>query len=260
MNKLLYSQSNINRSELALVPTPAARGAYHKPYPFSAYVDDIEQGLELAGLKIVQQEFELSNDRQAFFGALEVAPKEGDLITANEWRLLIGLRGSHNQRIPRGLTLGSQIMVCSNLCFSGSIGTINTKQTLNMSERLPTLINDALARVPELAQLQDKKFGAYKKLELTSQLGDSALVSLYRKGAMNSAQLARAICEWSKPSYEEHKQYDTNGKVWSGWRLFNAVTESQKPTGSVVNTDTIRQRTEVLTDFMDQWSNEAGLL
>lgn len=247
MSELLYSQANINRNEINLLPTPEAMGRFHHPYSFGQYIDDIENGLSLSGLKIANEEYEVTHGDNRLFGVMEVEPIEGELITAEDWKLLIGLRGSHDQRIPRGLSLGNQVMVCSNLCFSGSLGTMNTKQTTNIGNRIPTLIKDAVSRIPELAYEQEKIFNRYKEVEMTPRQGDSALVELHRRNALNSNQLSRAIHEWDKPSYEDHTQYGR-----SVWQLFNASTESLKPTGNSSNSDTVRQRSELVSSFMNE--------
>jgi len=249
---LLYSQANITRPELDLLPTPAALGAFHHPYGFGAYVEDVVGALDLNGLKVVNEEFEVTNDAQRLFGVLEVQAKEGELITADDWKLLVGLRGSHDQSIQRGLSIGSQVLVCSNLCFNGNIGTINTKQTTNIEQRLPGLVRQATSLVPELAYNQERQYNAYKELELSPRHGDAALIELYRRGAFTSAQLGRAVAEWDNPSHEEHKDADAGTRTWSGWRLFNASTEALKPTGQNSSNELVRQRSERISGFLNE--------
>ena len=77
--------------------------------------------------------------------------------------------------------------------------------------------------------------------------GDAALVEMHRRGALTPAQLGRAIAEWDSPSYEEHGQFGD-----SAWKLLNAVTESQKPTGQTINMDTVRERTATASRFIDE--------
>lgn len=247
MSELLYSNANITRDQLNLLETPKAQGRFHHPYSFGQYVDDIEEALNISGLKIANQEFETTHEHNRLFGVLEVQPLEGELITAEDWRLLVGLRGSHDRVIGRGLTLGSQVLVCSNLCFSGNIGTVQTKQTTNIETRLPQLLREAVKKIPEMAHLQEKMFDRYKEVELTHERGDSILVDLHRQGALNSNQLSRAISEWDKPSYEEHAAFGS-----SIWQLFNATTESLKPAGTAFNSFAMEQRAEKITRYMDE--------
>ncbi len=251
---LLYSQANITRNELNLLETPQALGRFHQPLGFGEYVDNIYESLDLLGLEVRNEEFEVVNDNNRLFGALEVGLKEGDLITSDEWKVLVGLRGSHDQSVPRGLVLGSQVLVCSNLCFSGNIANISTKQTTNIRSRLPSLIRNAVEHIPELAHLEEQRFDAYKGLELKPRVGDAGLVELYRRGAFTNAQLARAIGEWESPTYEEHTHADAGALTRSGWRLFNACTESLKPATESSNADgnALTRRTQIVSGFLNE--------
>lgn len=252
---LLYTPANTSREGLRFVPTPEAMGRFHKPYSFSDYIDNVEESLDRSGLEIVQQEYEVTPDKMSLFGALEVRPQalEGELIPAgSDYRLLVGVRGSHNQRIPRGLVLGSQVMVCSNLAFSGNIGSFASKQTTYLSRRLPGLISQVVQKIPELAIAQDAKFSAYKDYEFTNpRAGDAALVEIFRQGGLSAAQLGKAVREYDSPAYKEHAEFGN-----SAWLVFNAVTEALKPAGERVNTHLIAQRTEIADRFL---SNLVGI-
>ena len=248
---LLYSQANTARHELQYIPTPAGQGRFHHPYPFSQYVDEVEGALDRVGFEIQAQEFEVSPDHQRFFGALEIAPRHYSAEDP-EYSLLVGVRGSHDQSIPHGLVLGSRVMVCSNLAFSGNIGSLTTKQTTHISRRLPRLLNDTVARIPELAQAQAEKFDAYHNYEFNNpRAGDAALVEIFRQGGLSAAQLGKAIREWDQPSYQEHASHGR-----SAWLLFNSVTEALKPAGDHVNHNLIAQRTEIADRFL---SNLVGV-
>lgn len=248
---LMYNTENENlytHSQIAMMPTPPAKGRFHRPVPFSDYLDEVKMAFDKNGLVSVNEEYAVSNDQNRLFGLMEVQPAiEGELITADEWRLLVGVRGSHDQKISRGLTLGSQVLVCSNLCFSGDLGTFKTKQTLQVWDRLPHLINEAVQRVPEMAHRQQLSFDRYKEVELKPRHGDAALVELHRREALTAAQLSRAIQEWDEPTHEEHSQWGR-----SVWRLFNAATEAQKPTGATVNHELVQGRTMKISHFLDE--------
>ena len=248
---LLYSAQNVDRASLAAVHTPAPMGRFHQPYAFSSYVNDVEESLDRIGFEIHAQEYELSPDRQKFFGAMEIAPRHYG-TESPEYKLLVGVRGSHDQSIPRGMVLGSQVMVCSNLMFSGNIANFNSKQTKNLHRRLPRLINDSIGRIPELAQAQDEKFTAYKEFEFSNpRAGDAALVEIFRQGGLSAAQLGKAVREYDKPSYPEHAAHGN-----SAWLLLNSVTEALKPGGDRHNHDLIAQRTGIADRFI---SNLVGV-
>lgn len=251
MSNLLYSEANTARHELRLIPTPVGQGRFHRPYPFAEYVDNVEEALDRVGFDVLAEEYEVTADHQRLFGAMEIAPRhfaESD----PEYSLLVGVRGAHDQSIQRGLVLGSQVMVCSNLCFSGNIGAFNTKQTTHIARRLPRLINETVAHIPALAEAQDRKFAAYKDYEFSNpRAGDAALVEIFRQGGLSAAQLGKAVREWDQPSYREHAAHGR-----SAWLLLNSVTEALKPGGDRVNHSLIAQRTEIADRFL---SNLVGV-
>lgn len=248
---LLYSNDTdkpISRHELGLIETPRSQGPRHHPVPFGEFVGMVDDSLGMAGVQIMDEEYAVTKDHQRMFGMMEIAPKalEGEYIAANDWRLTLGLRGAHDQSIARGITLGTQVMVCSNLCFHGDLGTFTTKQTTFIMHRLPGLVNAAIERVPEMMEQQREKFDAYKAFEMKRWQGDAVLAEIFRRGGLSGAQLGKAVTEWGTPSHEEHAQYGH-----SAWRLLNACTEAVKPTGERVNMELVRQRTMLASQHLD---------
>lgn len=246
---LMYNPKDdklVTRSELALVETPEALGRFHRPISYSDYVDMVTDSLVSNGLKVSSEEYAITKDGGRMFGMMEVSALEGELITADDWKLTVGLRGSHDQKIGRGIALGSQVMVCSNLCFHGDVGTFKTKQTINALQRLPNMINAAVQRIPELAHQQERVFDRYKNQEFKPRWGDAAMVELYRRDALTSAQLGKAVDEWHNPSFIEHGEHGN-----SVWKAFNAATEAVKPTGHNPNMELVRQRTENISQFFN---------
>ena len=254
MSKLLYSTAAgdiaVNRQSLAAVPTPEPMGQFHKPIPFAEHVEVVEKSLDRHGLRIASEEFAVTKGQDSFFGVIEVEAKEGQLITADEWRMLIGLRGSHNQRIPAGMVVGSQVMVCSNLCFSGSVGNWSTRQTTNAWDRMIPMIDDSVDRIHELADEQERRVVHYKEKSLSPRAGDALLMDMMRKDILSGSMAKRAQQEWDEPTYPEHAADGFNA-----WRLLNAVTEAQKPSGNHYNPNQIANRTVEATRMLDYQSN-----
>jgi len=246
MTHLMYNAKNdkpMSRAQLHMLPTPPAMGRFHQPYPFGDYVEQVAHSLEHTGFEIVGEEYAVQKDHQRMFGLMQIA-YEGNSGESHEW--LVGLRGSHDQSIPRGLTVGSRVIVCSNLCFHGDLATVSTKQTLNIDSRLPQLIREACRELPNRIIDQDKKFEALKQFEIKPRWGDAALVEIHKRGGFTAAQLSKAVHEWESPTYEEHGQ-----DGFTAWRLLQAATEAVKPNGDSVNHDTIRHRTEVASKFIE---------
>jgi hypothetical protein len=215
--------------------------------PFIEDVETITELMEANGLRIKDEAFGITGDSdnpRQFFGVLECA-LEGEHFTAEEYSLMVGLRGSYNQSIPRGLAVGSRVFVCDNLAFSGEI-TISTKQTTHINKRIPELLARAVGNIPRLAQHQAQRFEGYRNTGLAPRWGDAALVELLRRGVLNSQTLPRAVREWDEPSHPEHI---ADGRT--AWTLHNAVTEAIKPTEGRANILPAWEKTRKLTQFLD---------
>lgn len=260
---LLYSHAgnpHLSLAELSQIATPEGQGRFHRPYPFHTYVEDVESALDRVGFDVLERDLEVTKDHNRFFGALAIAPRDGAPVEIFEntegdrcykqgdadYELLVGLRGAHDQSIQREMVLGDKIFVCSNLAFSGSIGSIKTKQTTNIHRRLPGLISAAVAKIPALAEQRGKLFDAYKNHTFSNpRAGDAALVEIFRQGGLSGAQLAKAILEWDNPTFEAHAEW---GKT--AWLLRNSVTQALKPAGQNINHNLIADRTSITDQFL----------
>ena len=245
---LMYSAANdtlMTRQEIATLDTPEALGRFHHPYPFSDYINDVTRALVSHDINISKEEFAVTNDGNRFFGLMEI---NGIAQNDPDWKVVIGLRGSHDQRIPRGLVIGTQVMVCSNLCFHGNITQLVTKQTTNIVQRMPILLTDALRNLQGMVDYQAEMFNRFKETKLLDGRANDMLVELYQRGAFSSPQLTRAIDEFYEPSHEEHL-VDGARTVWT---LFNASTEALKPTGQQTNMHLVESRSLKVSDYLEE--------
>ncbi|RLD06757.1 MAG: hypothetical protein DRI65_06110 [Chloroflexota bacterium] len=177
------------------------------------------------------------------FGTMHIRLPDYDAeMDPATWNLMLGLRGAHDHRFARGLTIGSQVTVCSNLCFSGDIGTFQTKQTTNIAKRLPPLVNEAVSKIPFHAEQQQAAFGLYEGYSLEKPQGDAILLDLYRQNVLSPSQLGRSVGEWDEPTH------DYGANVYT---LFNGCTEALKPTGQSFSPELHMQRSQKLTQILD---------
>ena len=248
MGHLLYSSDDelMTHDQIKLLEPPEQLGRFHHPYPFDNYITDVKDAMKLENLTILNEEFATANNHSSLFGVMEIQPQEGEFISADDWSLLVGLRGSHNSTIARGLVIGSRIMVCSNLCFSGTI-SLNTKQTTNVEDRIHRMIRESVKRIPDMAVVQQKKFDRYKDFDIKARTGDAMMVELFRRGAMTAQQLAVAVREWDEPSFEDHNQYKN-----TVYGLFNSCTQALKPNGVNHNPSLAADRSIKVAQLMDE--------
>jgi len=240
------------RAQLAEIETPAALGRFHQPISFADYTDEVEEQLDRVGLQVVTEEHCVTHEGLRHFGVLELAPGptlEGEVIMADDWRLFMALRGSHDQSVQRGLALGRHVSICTNMSiFSGDLGQMSTKQTTNIMQRLPGLIYNAVAQVPEMAVLETRRVDRMKEFGLRARQGDMLLVEALRRNIVTGAQLSRAVSEWDRPTHDEFAE---NG--FTAWRLEQAVTEAVKPANvEHGNPHLIHTRTQGFTTLMHE--------
>jgi len=197
---VMYNPANETRltlPELASLPVPDAQGPRHFVYPFSDYANLVVDNLSANGLVPANAEFAVSKDNMRMFGTIEVRSERTDL----SW--VVGLRGSYDQSVSRGLVVGESVMVCSNLCFWGEV-KVETKQTTFIARRIPDLVERIAARLPASFEREERLIDRMKDREIKLSAGDALLARVFRNGGLTSAQLGRALEEWDTPSYPEH--------------------------------------------------------
>lgn len=236
----------VDRTYLAAMPLPAALGPRHVVRPYIEDVEIVTQAMATCGLEVVDEAYGVTHDGGRMFGVMEVKPLEGEFL-GKDYGLMVGLRGSYDQSITRGLAIGSRVFVCDNLAFGGTV-EVRTKQTLNIGERIPRLLIDAVRQIPVMAAHQQRRFDAYRLRNMTPRQGDAMVVELLRKGVISTTQVERVVKEWDEPSHEEHAE-----DGYTVWRMHNAVTEAVKPKDADrFAIPAIWDRTTKMTSFFDE--------
>ena len=243
------------REQLAALNYPAPKGSRHVIRPFDEDVNLIEQLIGEVGYEVADSaigvKFDKDNLARQFFGTLELRPKaiEGEYLPAGEFAINVGIRGSADQSLPRGVVAGHRIFVCSNLCFSGDLLQASTKQTLRIGDRIETILRDAISLLPAEIERENTRLSAYKNYNLSQQKGDAILIELVRQGARNASDLPTAIKEWDTPRFAEHAQHGRT--IYS---LFAACTQAFQPRddGRRANIPTAWTRGQKLTHFLDR--------
>lgn len=243
LNLMLHcGAEQVERDDQLLTMVPESLGNRHAPFAYSDFISEVEHSFNSMSLQIVQAQFGVLKDGSRFFGLMEL--QNG--FNADDYSIVVGLRASHDQSLAAGIVAGSGVFVCDNLSFSGEV-KINTRQTLNVMERMPELVYEATTKVKGLIQFQHARFDAYKSTDLKARAGDAMITELVRRGAINPSQTQRVIEEWDQPSHEEFSEHNV-------WRLHNAVTEVYKPTNGHTNMARLPQRSIMLTELCDHLS------
>ena len=253
MRRLMYSKKDdtpLTREMLEMIPTPSPLGPRHRPYSFFEFVNKVIDKAQNIGMEITAEEYCVNKSQMQMFGTIGVTYEQGP---DGDFEMVIGVRGSHDRTIPRGICIGSNVIVCSNLCFGGDLGTMKTKQTLNIEERLGEFIDSAIDAVPQAFNKLERDYDSMKGFTMPFEAGDHLLVDMYRKHMLSAAQLGVAAKEWEHPTYDAHDVYGN-----SAWKLLNACTESLKPRGDNVNMFTVANRSNSIHNFVYNLVKEMG--
>jgi hypothetical protein len=252
MTRLMYNSKNdvlVTRADMAHLVTPPPMGARHKPYSFAEFANTTCDAIERGGFTIDCEEYAVTKDQQRLFGLLRVIPNQNVPAVvapdcdsmASKYSLLVGLRGAQDQRISRGLAIGTHVIACSNLSFHGDLGNWHTRQTTNIGARIPGLVADAVSGLQQAHGKLTVDFDNFNQRAISRDNGDSILVDIFRSGGFSASQLGRAIEDWQDCSVPEHTASGRNL-----WWLFNSATAALKPTGANNNHNDLRERSTII--------------
>jgi len=211
----MSSGDRVALSDLQDIPMPPSSVTYQ---PISHY-DLAERVLMIAtdilhDFEFHQEQFGIARDGAQMFGVLTF--RGG----SDEMGLSIGLRNSLDKSLAVGLSLGSSVFVCDNLCFSGDITTFR-KHTANIGDELDRLILSTLySHRKNYLQIQGDAY-SMKHQKLDDEDAFRWMGLLYGKGVITPRQLQVVKREWLEPSYEAFGERNK-------WSLYNAVTEGLK--------------------------------
>ena len=214
-----------SREQLAALHYPAPKGARHVIRPFAEDIELLTSTLDDFGYRVTDAGIGVVFDGDNL--ARPFKALEGEYLPADERSIVVGIRGSSDQSLPRQLVAGTNVFVCSNLAFHGELTKVSTKQTTFINDRIDRLFRDAISHLPQEVERDNQRIEAYKNYALSGPKGDAILVELVRRQILNASDLPTAIAEWDEPSHEQHAQHGR-----TAYRLLQACTEAIKPRGN----------------------------
>lgn len=108
----LIGNNRVSETEVMAVPAVAFTKTFH-PIHHSNVIQAVKEGIQAVGMDIVKAEYVLSSEGKKMFGVYDLSHSNGELC----WS--IGIRNSMNKSMSLGITAGTRVFVCQNLCFSG---------------------------------------------------------------------------------------------------------------------------------------------
>jgi hypothetical protein len=192
------------------------RTASWQPIPHHDLLSLVENTLPRYGMRVVEQAHALTHDGLRYFGLLQIA--NGSEHSDYSW--VLGLRNSHDKRLPAGLVLGSQVMVCDNLSFHGEI-TIARKHTSGILRDLPGLVHDAVGKLSHNWHRQDQRIERFKRHELGDVHAHDLTIRALDAGVICGSMVPKVLQEYRHPRHPEFRPRNI-------WSYHNAMTETLK--------------------------------
>jgi len=161
-------------------------------------------------------------------------------ITGDDYSRVLGIRSSYDKTLPCGIVMGLQVMVCSNLMFSGDTKTVR-RQTKGVYGDLPWEIHKMVERYLLSTHTDVEFMESLKEVEGRRHKVNDFVVESMKADVIPSSHIKRVLDEWKAPTYEafaEHRE-DLYG-------LHNAYTHVLKK----VNPTSIVQRNARLVEQM----------
>ena len=111
-NSTLMGTNKVTESEVVNVSDVPFTRTFH-PVHHRDVITAVQESVQAVGLDIVKSEYVLAQNGQRMFGVYDLNQGTSEL----SWS--IGIRNSMNKSMSLGITAGTRVFVCDNLCFSG---------------------------------------------------------------------------------------------------------------------------------------------
>jgi len=206
---------SVTREYLASVPAPPSTDTWC-PIPHIQLVNEVERSLAAAKMEIINQAYGLTVDNDRMFGLLQVASGG-----AEDYAYVIGLRGSLDKSLSRGIAAGACAFVCDNLSFSSEI-VMHRRQTTFINRDLPLVVDTAIGQLGKRWANQTRQIETYKHTAISDNDAAYLLLEKLAGDVFPEQKLPDIWREFKAPRHVEFEK----GTVWA---MFNAVTEFIKP-------------------------------
>lgn len=215
----------VTREELQEIPVPEGTRT-HQPLSHFEIVEVLEEALSFRYLKIVRDEYAVSQDGMKMFGVM-------DLNTEfNGGRFSIGLRNSNDKSMRLALTAGVRVFVCDNMAFSGDFTPLLHKHSRKLELR--DSISIAVDRIHRGFEPLKEKIELMKRQSLSDE---EVMLIIYR--AFLNRQI-KGIPRHLMPLVHEHYFHPQHEAFIPRnlWSLSNAFTSGFKKLAPVKQFET----------------------
>ena len=215
----MYVRNNITLDALEAIPVPDKTESY-QPVGHKDLVDRIIKSAKDHFKKDPSEVvLQVNKHGNQLFGSLNYYPTSEKIENMN---YSLGFRNSYNKSLAIGVCAGAQVIICSNLMFTGDIIRVR-KHTTNVFNDLDNIITDLIMSsegyYEEAYNFSEKMSEkSISDLDIAHFLGECFV----NEEILNSKQLNIAKREMTGKGIGEFKYKK------DAWSLYNACTESLK--------------------------------
>ncbi|MEP2445789.1 MAG: DUF932 domain-containing protein [Balneola sp.] len=223
MTNQLLTQCGAERcslEQLLTIPDPPKTRTYTPlpHYDFAVNVLTIASEI-LKGYRFDGDAYAVNSNGDKMFGVITY--RKIHQSPDEDLKLAIGLRNSHDRSFSAGLTIGSTVLVCDNMVFSGDITVMRRHQGEDMHEDLQDQIISAIYRSQHNMSHIVEDVELMKQVPLTLEQKYQYMGMLTGKGILSPSQSSAAFKELWEPSHDEFT-------IDSLWSAYNCATEALK--------------------------------
>ena len=198
------------------VPVPAQTATY-KPVSNAQLIDLTLAAIDGAGFTLGKEAYTLAADGQVSTGKFTLSN-----IMDSEMQIQIGWQNSYNRQVSLKFAIGVNIMICSNGCVSGDMGTFKKAHKGSIQEFTPSAITEYIKSAGDAFREMQIQREMMKRVDLTRrQQGELLGRMVYESDIISTMQLNIIRKELVRPSYD----YGVENTLWD---LYQHTTHSMK--------------------------------
>ena len=225
------------RNEVMSIPAPPFTKSWH-PFSHADVIRAIHIGAEVNSLDITNERYDLTGGGAHMFASYDV--KGTDLVPNPDAGYQIGFRNSIGKLTSVGITCGTDVFVCSNMCFSGQYITFRKHTSGLEIEELYSIAISAINNIkPRLTEMMKWHESLRKHYLPPNQIKNLTY------DAMDLGVFAPSKFRQFQKSFEEESA--THGRNLYAWHGAGTRTLRENSLSMVSN------RTPILNSIADEY-------
>jgi hypothetical protein len=183
-NAILTGTNHVTEAEVFNVPAVPFTRTF-SPVHHRDVIGAIKEAISVVGMDIVKSEYVLAQNNQRMFGVYDLSQGTSEL----SWS--IGIRNSMNKSMSLGVTAGTRVFVCDNLCFSGEYLTFRRHTSGLDTDELAFLAFRSMRKmIPLLRSFQNWHLGL-RKFPLSEMDAKILLVEIMTNNVIAPSKFSR---------------------------------------------------------------------